>query len=145
MRVKCPQQMHPNFRMDSRGQRSEERQGLWAQFHISGLKAQVGSSCSHPRAASPVLSNSLFFFFPFADEKENPHCVSCCPWYLRCHRESQLCLQNCFLSSSSCLGAQPTQGSHLTLLLTTTLPAVSLPLKCLIRVNAPLPVPTATS
>ena len=47
-------------------------------------------------------------------------------------------------TSSSRLGAQPTQDSHLTLLLTATLPAVSLPPDCLIRVNAPLPVPDAT-
>ena len=43
------------------------------------------------------------------------------------------------------LGAQPTQGSHLTLLLTATLPAVSLSPKCLITVNTLFPVPTATS
>ena len=36
-------------------------------------------------------------------------------------------------------------GSAQTLLLTAALAAVSLPPKCLITVNAPLPVPTATS
>ena len=81
----------------------------------------------------------------FADAEENPPCVTCCPWDLRCLRERQLCLQNCFLNSSSCLGPQPTQGNHLILLLTAALAAVSLPPKCLIRVIAPLPVPTATS
>ena len=43
------------------------------------------------------------------------------------------------------LGAQPAQGNHMILLLTAALAAVSLPPKCLITVNAPLPVPTATS
>ena len=81
----------------------------------------------------------------FADAEENPPCVTCCPWDLRCLRERQLWLQNCFLNSTSCLGAQPTQGNHLILLLTAALAAVSLPPKCLITVNAPLPVPTATS
>ena len=95
-----------------------------------------------------LLTDSLYldlFFFFFADEKENPHCVSCCPWDLRCPRERQLHLQTCFLSSSSGLGAPPTQGSHLTLLLTAALPAVSLPPKCLITGNIPLPVPSAIS
>ena len=122
------------------------------EFPISGLKAQASSPPGHPGAAGPVLSNSLsvlfcfvFFFVFFADEKENPPCVTCCPWDLRCLRERQLHLQNYFLNSCSHVGAQPTQGSHLTLLLTTALPTVSLPPKCLIRVNVPFPVPTASS
>ncbi|CAI9181271.1 unnamed protein product, partial [Rangifer tarandus platyrhynchus] len=49
----APTRLHP----PSLG--SGERRGLWAQFHISGLKAQVGSPCSHPGAASPVPSSSL--------------------------------------------------------------------------------------
>ena len=132
-----------SFRVEPRGQGSRERHDLWVEFPISGLKTQAVSPPSHPGTVGPVLSNSLSVFF--ADAEENPPCVTCCPWDLRYLRERQLCLQNCFLNSSSCLGAQPTQGNHLILLLTAALAAVSLPPKCLITVNAPLPVPTATS
>ena len=86
-----------------------------------------------------------FVLFCFCSCERKSSLCFLLPRDLRCLRERQFRLQNCFLSSSSLLGAQPTQGSHLTLLLNAALPAVSLPPKCLIRANAPFPVPTATS
>ncbi|XP_043753328.1 uncharacterized protein LOC122690359 [Cervus elaphus] len=82
-----------------------------------------------PWACWPSAEQQSVFFC----RCEGKSSVSCCPWGLRCPIEKKLRLQNSFLSSSSGLGAQPTQDSPLTLLLTAALPAVPQLPKCLIR------------
>lgn len=88
---------------------------------------------SHPVGCWPSAEQQsirfcfvLFFSLSFLQMRRKILTVSLLPLDLRCLRERQLRLQKLFLNSCSHLGAQPTQGSHLTLLLTTALPTVSL-------------------